>query len=254
LVKVIGVTQARIGSTRLPNKVLLKINDKTLLEYHLARLIKSTNVSKWIVATTNEQGSDEIVKIANMFHVSTFKGDIENVLNRFYESVKYENPDYVVRVTSDCPLIDSTLIDKVISHATKNSLEYCRTSEYFPDGFDVEVFKFSELEYANFNAKSPADREHVTPFIRKRALDKKQKIDFDCTTDFKKIRVTVDEKEDFKSIQVLIDNLGSNKSWIEYTQFIINNFTLFNNQSIIRNEGYINSLKNNNNGERTRFI
>ena len=63
MVKVIGVTQARIGSTRLPNKVLLKINDKTLLEYHLARLIKSTNVSKWIVATTNEQGSDEIVKI-----------------------------------------------------------------------------------------------------------------------------------------------------------------------------------------------
>ncbi len=254
MVKVIGVTQARIGSTRLPNKVLLKINNKTLLEYHLARLINSKIVSKWIVATTNELGSDEIVKIANMFHISTFKGDTENVLNRFYESVKDENPDYVVRVTSDCPLIDSSLIDKVISHTIKNSLEYCRTSEHFPDGFDVEVFKFSELKYANINAKLPSDKEHVTPFIRKRALDKKQKIDFNCTTNYKKIRVTVDEKEDFKSIQLLIDNLGSNKSWIEYTQYIINNFTLFNNQTIIRNEGYINSLKKNNDGKRTRFI
>jgi len=158
LVKVIGVTQARVGSTRLPNKVLLKINDKTLLEYHLDRLTKSAEVNKWIVATTNEQGSDEIVKISNKFHISAFKGDTDNVLNRFYEAVKNENPDYIVRVTSDCPLIDSTLIDKVISHAIKNSLDYCRTSDCYPDGFDVEVFKFSELQFANFNAKLLSDK------------------------------------------------------------------------------------------------
>jgi spore coat polysaccharide biosynthesis protein SpsF len=243
LVKVIGVTQARVGSTRLPNKVLLKINDKTLLEYHLDRLTKSAEVNKWIVATTNEQGSDEIVKISNKFHISAFKGDTDNVLNRFYEAVKNENPDYIVRVTSDCPLIDSTLIDKVISHAIKNSLDYCRTSDCYPDGFDVEVFKFSELQFANFNAKLLSDKEHVTPFIIRRALEKEQKIDFDCNSDYNKIRLTVDEKEDFNSIQTIINKLGSNKSWIEYTQYIINNVNLFNNQSIIRNEGYINSLK-----------
>jgi spore coat polysaccharide biosynthesis protein SpsF (cytidylyltransferase family) len=244
LVKVIGVSQARIGSTRLPNKVLLKINDKALLEYHLVRLIKSTKVNKWIVATTNEQGSDEIVKIADTFHVSTFKGDTENVLNRFYEALKHENPDYVVRVTSDCPLIDANLIDEIVSYTIDNKLDYCKTSESYPDGFDVEVFKFSELEFANFNVKLVSDKEHVTPFIRRRSLEKKQEIFFDCTSDYKKIRLTVDEKEDFRTIQFLINKLGPNKSWIDYTQYVINNLTEFNNQSIIRNEGFLNSLKN----------
>ncbi len=244
MVKVIGVTQARVGSTRLPNKVLLKINDNTLLGYHLNRLLKTKKVTKWIVATTNEEGSDQIVKISNMFEVSTFKGDTENVLNRFYESVKYENPDYVVRVTSDCPLIDPSLIDTVISYTIENGLEYCRTSEWYPDGFDVEVFKFSELEYANFNAKLSSDKEHVTPFIRKRAQENSQIIDYDNNCNHSEIRLTVDEEEDFKTIQVLIDVLGPDKCWKEYTQFVIDNPSLFNNQSITRNEGFFNSLKN----------
>ncbi len=244
MVKVIGVTQARVGSTRLPNKILLKINDITLLEYHLVRLTKTTKVNKWIVATTNEQGSDEIVKISNRFHFSTFKGDTENVLNRFYEAVKFENPDYVVRVTSDCPLIDANLIDEIVSYTIDNKLDYCQTSESYPDGFDVEVFKFSDLEFANSNVKFVSDKEHVTPFIRRKALEKEQAIIFDCTSDYKRIRLTVDEKEDFRTIQVLINKLGSNKSWIDYTQYVINNLTEFNNQSIIRNEGFLNSLKN----------
>jgi spore coat polysaccharide biosynthesis protein SpsF len=243
LVKVIGITQARIGSTRLPNKVLLKIRNKTLLEYHLNRLIKSLVVNDWIVATTNEIGSDEIINIAKSFKVFSFKGETENVLNRFYEAVKNHKPDYVVRVTSDCPLIDSGLIDKLTLHAIENNLDYCRTSEFYPDGFDVEVFKFAELENANFNAKLISDREHVTPFIRKKAQENNQIIDFDCNYDFNKIRLTVDEEKDFNAIQLLIENLGSEKSWIEYSSYVLNNLHLFNNQSIIRNKGYINSLK-----------
>ena len=244
MVNVIGVTQARVGSTRLPNKVLLKINNKTLLEYHLERLIKSKKIDKWVVATTKEIGSDEIVSIASLHQISSYKGDTENVLNRFYEAVKFYNPNYVVRVTSDCPLVDADLIDKIVSYTIENKLDYCRTSESYPDGFDIEVFKFSELEIANYNASLFSDKEHVTPFIRRRALEKKQQINFDCTSDFKKVRLTVDEKEDFNSIQLLINELGPNKSWIDYTEYVINNLSQFNNQSIIRNEGFLNSLKN----------
>ncbi len=244
MVNVIGVTQARVGSTRLPNKVLLKINNKTLLEYHLERLIKSKKINKWVVATTKEIGSDEIVSIASLHQISSYKGDTENVLNRFYEAVKFYNPDYVVRVTSDCPLVDADLIDKIVSYTIENKLDYCRTSESYPDGFDIEVFKFSELEIANYNASLFSDKEHVTPFIRRRALEKKQQINFDCTSDFKKVRLTVDEKEDFNSMQHLINELGPNKSWIDYTEYVINNLSQFNNQSIIRNEGFLNSIKN----------
>ena len=244
MVNVIGITQARVGSTRLPNKVLLKIRNITLLEYHLARIIKSCAVNKWIVATTNEIGSDEIVRIANSLKVSTFKGETENVLNRFYEAVKNDKPDYIVRVTSDCPLIDSTLIDKLISHTIEHNLNYCRTADSFPDGFDVEVFKFSELEYANFNAKLLSDKEHVTPFIRKRAQENSQIIDYDNICNLNEIRLTVDEEDDFKAIQILIDALGPDKSWEQYTQYVIDNSSLFNNQSIIRNEGFLNSLNN----------
>ena len=114
--KIIGVTQARIGSSRLPRKVLLTINDKTLLEYHLERAMQSKLVNKWIVATTDEPESDLICEIANKLKISSYKGSLNDVLDRFYQSVKNENPDYVVRVTSDCPLLDAALVDLSLIH------------------------------------------------------------------------------------------------------------------------------------------
>jgi spore coat polysaccharide biosynthesis protein SpsF (cytidylyltransferase family) len=241
-VKVIGITQARVGSTRLPNKVLLSINNITLLEYHLNRLIISRNVNKWIVATTHELGSDQIVNIAKAKNIDCFKGHTEDVLNRFYEAVRFDDPDYVVRVTSDCPLIDADLIDKIVQFAVENELDYFQTSENYPDGFDVEVFKFSELENANSNSTLKSDREHVTPFIRNRAISKGRLITYECPSDFSKIRLTVDEKKDFDTIKYLINHLGANLSWLAYTEFVVNNLEHFNNQSIIRNEGYLISI------------
>ena len=127
--KIIGVTQARIGSSRLPRKVLLTINDKTLLEYHLERAMQSKLVNKWIVATTDEPESDLICDIANKLQISSYKGSLNDVLDRFYQSVKNENPDYVVRVTSDCPLLDATLVDEVVQFCIDNKLDYCKIDD-----------------------------------------------------------------------------------------------------------------------------
>jgi spore coat polysaccharide biosynthesis protein SpsF len=242
-VKVIGITQARVGSTRLPRKILLKINEKSLLAYHLERVSRSEKVNKWIVATTQENGSEEIVLIADNYNICCFQGDVNNVLNRFYEAAKDEKPDYVVRVTSDCPLIDPKLIDDIVTYTINNNMDYCKTSEDFPDGFDVEVFKFSELEIANDNAVLGSDKEHVTPYIRKRAINKGDQINFKYPINYSNIRLTVDEASDFDTIQILINKIGIEHSWTTYTEYVLSNIFLFSNQDIIRNEGYLKSIQ-----------
>jgi spore coat polysaccharide biosynthesis protein SpsF len=246
LVKIIGITQARIGSTRLPGKVLMSLLGKTVLEYHLENAIKSKMVDKWIVATTNEIGVDKIVQIANQFQVVCYKGEIDNVLTRFYEAAKPELPDYVIRITSDCPLLDAELVDSLITYAIENNLNYCATSLQYPDGVDVEAFRFSELEEAYNKAILLSDREHVTPYIRRKEVNSQIKNLFPCEGDFEHIRLTVDESKDFEALEILINELGSGLPWKKYVDFIINNLSLFSNQKIVRNEGYLKSLQKEN--------
>jgi spore coat polysaccharide biosynthesis protein SpsF len=242
-VRVLGITQARIGSTRLPEKILLKIGNKTLLEYHLERALQSVKVNEWLVATTLEPDSDLIVDIAENLGVKSFKGDTENVLKRFYDAAKsIEKPDYVVRITSDCPLIDPSLIDEVVDQTIRKGLIYCRTSDSFPDGVDVEVFTFSALEDAYQNAILSSDKEHVTPYIRREAEGTEWS--FNCSVEYEHIRLTVDEAADFEAIEQLIGKLGSGLSWLDYTSYVIDNRSLFSNQGIQRNEGYIKSIRN----------
>jgi spore coat polysaccharide biosynthesis protein SpsF len=117
MMNVIIITQARIGSTRLSGKILKRINGQSLLEIHLSRLKKSKLATKIIVATTFEPGVEQIIEIGKKMAVDVFQGATDDVLDRFYQSVKKFAPNYIVRVTSDCPLIDPELVDKVIEMA-----------------------------------------------------------------------------------------------------------------------------------------
>ena len=246
MVKIIGITQARVGSTRLPGKVLKSIRGKTLLAYHLENALRSKMVFKWVVATTNEIGVDKIVEIASQVNVQCYKGDINNVLSRFYEAAIIESPDYIVRVTSDCPLLDPKLIDQIITYTIENNLNYCATSLQYPDGVDVEVFKFSELEEAHKKVSLKSDKEHVTPFIKRKESNSQINNIFPCEGDFENIRLTVDEYKDFEAIEILVNALGAGLPWNKYVEFIINHPLLFSNQKIIRNEGYLKSLQKEN--------
>lgn len=242
MVKIIGVTQARIGSSRLPNKILKEINGISLLEFHLQRAKKSKYVNKWKVATTLEDGTDKIISIASRYNLDVFQGDLNDVLDRFYNAVKNEQPDYVVRITSDCPLIDPEVIDNTISFCIDNELEYHanQTQENYPDGLDVEIFTFKKLEEAWHNATDNADREHVTPYIRRNAKQKIQQILIN--SEYKNLRITVDELSDFKVIEKLICKLGGDKPWKVYADYLINNPEIRHlNQTILRNEGYMKS-------------
>lgn len=243
MVKIVGITQARIGSSRLPKKVLLKIKEKTLLEYHLERIKQSQLVNKWIVATTNEIESDNICGIATKVGLQFYKGSLSDVLDRFYQAVKNENADYVVRVTADCPLIDADLIDKTVQFCISNKLEYFSNvfEDKYPDGLDVEVFSFKILEEAWQNAILKADREHVTPYIR-RKVDLSKYSNDSIDSNYSKIRITVDEVFDFNVIEYLIETLGANQTWKVYADYILDNPKIKEiNGSIIRNQGYMKS-------------
>ena len=244
------ITQARIGSTRLPGKVLKKIGHKTLLQIHLERLCKCKSITDIIVATTTKDEDKIIYENSLFLGFNAFKGSENDVLDRFYQAVKNIKPDWIVRVTSDCPLIDPVLVDKVVNFVRENNKDYGSNIliENFPDGQDVEVFKFSVLENAWNNATLQSDREHVTTFIRKNSDFNGgnifSAINFPCHENFSDIRMTVDEKVDFDMISILINNLGVDKSWIEYTNHIIENKLYKINNSIIRNEGLLKSIKN----------
>lgn len=248
-VKTVLISQARVGSTRLPGKVLKEIGNQSLLQIHLNRLQKCAKVSKIIVATTvmaiDTVISDKVIE----WGYEVFRGSEADVLDRFYQSVKDEKADWIVRVTSDCPLIDPNLVDEIIAFVQENDKDYGSNVliENFPDGQDIEVFKFSALKKAWEEAKLLSDREHVTTYIRNNSDFKGgslfSAINYQCYTDFSNIRMTVDEQSDFDLIEIIISQLGTSKSWIEYVNYIIENDLIKINDQIIRNEGLLKSLK-----------
>ena len=249
-VKTVLITQARSGSTRFPGKILKEIEGKSLLQIHLNRLSECKTISKIIVATTIKPEDEIIYNKAIQWGFDASRGSELDVLDRFYKAVKNDKPDWIVRVTSDCPLIDPKLVDSIISFVQQKNVDYGSNTfvEKFPDGQDVEVFKFSALETAWKSAKLQSEREHVTPYIRNNSdfnggvLFKA--MNFPCEFDYSKIRMTVDEIRDFELIKKLIEELGIDQTWLKYTNYIIENDLGTINNSIIRNEGLKTSLKN----------
>ena len=247
--KVIAVTQARTGSTRLPGKILKKINGKSLLEIHVERIKNSVLISKIIIATTSNVEDDSVQTLADEINTECFRGSENDVLDRFYQAMKGYKPDYIVRLTSDCPLIDSTLIDQVVQKAIDSKLDYCSNTlkEEFPDGQDVEVFTFSALELAYKNAKLSSEREHVTPYIRLNStyhggnLFKSE--NFGTEINYSHVRLTVDEQKDLDVIEKIVSHLGLKSDWKSYVNCYLENEDIHSlNSNIARNEGYIKSL------------
>lgn len=248
---VVVVTQARTGSTRLPNKIFKEVNNESLLQIHINRIRKASKISEIIVATTTSKSDDIIESFAKNNNISFFRGSEDDVLDRFYQAVKNKKPDYVVRLTSDCPLIDGSLIDEIVNKALKERVDYCSNTlvESFPDGQDIEVFTFKALETAWKEALLLSEREHVTPYIKNNSSfygkDKFKAINvLSGNDDYEKVRMTVDEESDFRVISKLIQTLGMVSNWEDYAKEYLTNEDIYNlNMDIIRNEGYLKSVK-----------
>jgi spore coat polysaccharide biosynthesis protein SpsF len=195
--KIACIIQARSNSKRLPNKILKKISGRTVLEILISRLKKSKKIDKIIVATTKKKNDDLIIKIAQKNQVDYYRGNESNVLKRYYDCAKKFNLDNILRITSDCPLSDKNLIDKMIGIYFTSKVDYMSNTikRTFPDGLDIEIFNFRALNQAFKYAKSKFEKEHVTQYFFK---DKNiKKINYKNDIDLSKKRWTLDYHNDF---------------------------------------------------------
>ena len=239
--KVLAIIQARYNSTRFPGKVLKKINNQTVLEILIKRLSKSKNISKIIVACSNNSKDKAIVDVCNKLGVDYFVGSENDVLDRFYKAAKKYKGRNIVRITADCPLLDYKIVDNVISNFFLKKVDYASNinPSTFPDGLDVEVFKFSALKEAHINTRQSSEREHVTPFIINNK--KFKKFNLKNHKDYSFLRLTLDEKEDFTLIEKIIKNFKNNlnfnlKNILALYKNKKNLFLI--NSHLVRNEGY----------------
>jgi spore coat polysaccharide biosynthesis protein SpsF len=245
---IIAITQARVGSSRLPAKVLKEIDKKPLLQLHLERASQSKMIDGLVVATTTEPDADKIAAIVQKMKLGIYHGSSEDVLDRYYQAAKNFHADYVVRITSDCPLLDAQLMDDVIRFAMDQKVDYVSNTlkPSFPDGQDVEVFRFSALEKAWKEARLQSEREHVTAYIWKNSTWFNRNIftsiNFQGQTDYSNVRLTVDEHQDIETISALIEALGMDAGWEAYAQYYQAHTARMNNGEIKRNEGYHKSI------------
>jgi len=209
---VIGaVIQARTSSTRLPGKVLLDLpygSGITVLQQVIRRLKRSKKIDTIVIATTDEPADDKIVEIAAKENAICFRGSKENVLERYYLAAKKHELDTVVRITSDCPCIDASLVDATIQHHIAESADYS-VSRSFPQGLDNEVFSFAALETAYKKATKGYENEHVTPYIYKTNPGAFKLCTLNAPKEFcdPEMRITIDTEEDYALLCVLFDNL-----------------------------------------------
>ena len=195
------IIQARMGSTRLPNKVMKKINGQTLIELLIKRLSGSRLIEDIIFAIPKSSANNILSNHIISKGLKVFKGSENNVLRRYYQCAKKYHVENIIRITSDCPVSDIKIIEKLIKKFKLSDLDYISNTmpPSFPDGLDVEIFTYKSLETANKYAKSTFDKEHVTSYIRNSSKFKKYNLR--NSLDLSNLRLTVDEKEDFKVIK-----------------------------------------------------
>lgn len=206
--KVVGILQARTSSRRLPGKVLLPVMGKPMLARQLERLSRSTTIHQLVVATSNNSSDDAIAELCVTEKVPCFRGDLNDVLDRFTSCAREFSADHVVRLTGDCPLTDPKLIDELVKFYLNQNVDYasnCRPPS-LPDGLDAEVFTIQALESAWRESTEPFAREHVVPFIVGQP-DRFAIANWTDEEDFSSLRWTVDEREDFDFVSKVYEAL-----------------------------------------------
>lgn len=219
------ITQARMTSTRLPGKIMKEVNGKSLMQYHIDRLTQTglPIVIATTVNTTDDVVADFAVKKNIVFH----RGSEDHVLSRFYEAAVKNGLETIVRVTSDCPLIDPHLIRNGLEKFVQLSNPYLYLSNAlertFARGFDFEIFSFAYLEEAYKNATDTGDLEHVTPYIWKNRSGKTSFYHVKQVKDNSQYRLTVDTPEDFELVRTVIEKYQADKlSYVEIEEILEN--------------------------------
>lgn len=258
---ILGIIQARTGSSRLPDKIFIEFNGKSDLFHVYNRVSRSKKINKLVIATTDKISDDKVLRFCEKEKINCYRGSEDDVLDRFYKCCKQldlTQNDIVVRITADCPLIDPIIIDEVIGFFEEEKCDYVSNGiePTFPDGLDVEVFTFAALKKSWESAKLLSEREHVTPYIRSNETlfkigNYKNKIDLSHH------RWTLDEIEDYQLINAIYEKLYTpDKLFItqDVLSFLNENPKLKAiNSKYARNEGYLKSLEKDKEIESSEF-
>jgi spore coat polysaccharide biosynthesis protein SpsF len=242
--KVVAIIQARMSSSRLPGKVLLPLAGKPVLAHVVRRISACNNVCEVVVATSTDKSDDAINSWCTENEVSCFRGSLHDVLDRYYQAAKIFKAEAIVRITADCPAIDTQTVAEVIDGFLAGPYDTYGLSGGFPDGLDCVVFSFAAIQRAWQEAKLPSEREHVGPYLynnphlfRNGGLEKFK--------DLEHMRWTLDEPRDYEFLSLVYEYMAANDLFtaddlLELLQAKPELQTI--NQSIVRNEGYLISL------------
>ncbi|MFT6248959.1 MAG: spore coat polysaccharide biosynthesis protein SpsF [Cognaticolwellia sp.] len=240
------ILQARMSSSRLPNKVLLPILGKPMLAHQIDRINTLKIPHKLIIATSTQTSDDPIEQLCQQLNIRCYRGALDDVLERYYQAAiefsQNKTIKNIVRITGDCPLIDSDIIEQLINLFLTSNVDYCSNCApaTLPDGLDVEVFSFDALEKSYQLAKKSSEREHVTPFICNNPQLFTVK-NYNHQPDLSHYRWTVDESEDFELITKIYQALypkNPNFKLVDILDLIRKEPELIKiNQHILRNEG-----------------
>jgi glutamate-1-semialdehyde 2,1-aminomutase len=238
--KVVAIVQARLGSTRLPNKVMKPINGVPMIELLLARLARSKEVDEIVVATSDAPANDRLAAHVRQLGYACTQGSEHDVLERYLKAGRAAGAGIAVRITGDCPLIDPALVDACIQRFRTLGVDYLSNNypPSYPDGLDTEVFTFAALERAGAETDRSFDREHVTPYLRDPARFTQATVSND--EDLSALRWTVDEAADFEVIRSVFERFAPNVhfGWRDVLDLQRREPALFAaNQQLIRNEG-----------------
>lgn len=244
---VVGILQARTNSSRLPGKVLMNILDEPMILHQLRRLKNSLLLDEIIVATSFENSDDALAEVCAVAGYRVFRGSLNDVLDRFFKAIEDDSYDHIVRLTGDCPLTDSEVIDKIIRRHLQTDNDYTSNglNPTYPDGLDVEIFKYSALANAWENAVLPSHREHVTPYIYAHPENFSLE-NYENDRDLSAMRWTVDEAEDFEFVTEVYRNLypsNANFTMTDVLDLLDNRPDIMTiNSFMTRNEGLKKSL------------
>ncbi len=237
--RIVAIVQGRLGSIRMPGKVLQPILGVPALTRLLQRLQRSAQISDLVVAIPDSKENDELQDFCISSNVPMFRGNETDVLDRYYQAALMSKADYIVRITADCPMIDPGVIDNLIDIMLTQDLDHIYTGDSFPDGFDVEILKFYLLEDAWRNSVDKYDREHVTPYIRRISDVKRTVVEF--SSDQTSCRVTLDEPEDLIVIESVFGSFADDYfSLSDVIDLRVAKPEIFSpNKHLARNEGAI---------------
>lgn len=238
--KVVAIVQARMGSTRLPNKVMKPIDDVPMIEVLLARLARTKEINEIVVATSADPRNQPLADHVNALGYKCYRGSEDDVLDRYVQAAKFVNADVVVRITGDCPLVDPALVDEAICRFRACDVDYFSNTSppTFPDGLDIEVFTLRALGRAAQETNKPFDHEHVTPYLRESGRFTQAGMQHD--EDLSSLRWTVDEPADYDVVSRVFAHFAPDIhfGWQQVLQLQRSQPEIFTaNENLIRNEG-----------------